>query len=105
MILLHLREMYLKLLSANFVWSRVTLNRGLFPTDGSSTSVSLMTTLPFSDLNYYRASHSTKNISSLLDLVILVFGFSGELGLYGCIWRLQRKHHSFKIFMQVAQDL
>ena len=66
-------------LSANFVWSRVTLNRGLFPTDGSSTSVSLMTTLPFSDLNYYRASIQQKTYQPL-GFGNLVFGFSGELG-------------------------
>ncbi len=65
--------------SANFVWSRVTLNRGLFPTDGSSTSVSLMTTLPFSDLNYYRASIQQKTYKPL-GFGNLVFGFSGELG-------------------------
>jgi len=66
-------------ISANFVWSRVTLNRGLFPTDGSSTSVSLMTTLPFSDLNYYRASIQQKTYQPL-GFGNLVFGFSGELG-------------------------
>ena len=65
--------------SANFVWSRVTLNRGLFQTDGSSTSVSLMTTLPFSDLNYYRASIQQKTYQPL-GFGNLVFGFSGELG-------------------------
>ncbi len=65
--------------SANFVWSRVTLNRGLFPTDGSSTSFSLMTTLPFSDLNYYRASIQQKTYQPL-GFGNLVFGFSGELG-------------------------
>ena len=45
MILLHQKVNVFETLSANFVWSRVTLNRGLFPTDGSSTSLSLMTTL------------------------------------------------------------
>ena len=43
-------------LSAQFSWQRVTLNRGLFPTAGSSTVFSLSTTVPGSDLNYYRAS-------------------------------------------------
>ena len=66
-------------LSANIVWSRVTLNRGLFPTNGSSTSISLMTTLPFSDLNYYRASLQQKTYKPL-GFGDLVFGFSGELG-------------------------
>ena len=66
-------------LSASLVWSRVTLNRGLFPTDGSSTSVSLMSTLPFSDLNYYKASIQQKTYQPL-GFANLVFGFSGELG-------------------------
>ena len=41
-------------LSAGVSWQRVTLNRGLFPTDGSSTALSLSATIPGSDINYYR---------------------------------------------------
>ena len=43
-------------LKAQAVWSRITLNRGLFPTAGSSTVISLSTTVPGSDLSYYRSS-------------------------------------------------
>ena len=35
-------------------WQRVTLNRGMYPTDGASTAVSISATIPGSDLNYYR---------------------------------------------------
>ncbi len=35
-------------------WQRVTLNRGMYPTDGASTAISLSATVPGSDLNYYR---------------------------------------------------
>ena len=65
-------------LSAQFSWQRVTLNRGLFPTAGSSTVFSLSTTLPGSDLNYYRASVRQRYYRPLSPN--FVFGFHGELG-------------------------
>ena len=40
--------------SAQAVWSRITLNRGLFPTDGASTEALFLATLPLSDINYYK---------------------------------------------------
>ena len=66
-------------LSASFSWQRVTLNRGTFPTDGSSTSLSLLTTLPSSDLNYYRISLNQKYYERI-GASSLIFGFNGELG-------------------------
>ena len=65
-------------LSAQFSWQRVTLNRGLFPTAGSSTVFSLSTTLPGSDLNYYRTSVRQRYYRPLSPN--FVFGFHGELG-------------------------
>ncbi len=65
-------------LSAQFSWQRVTLNRGLFPTAGSSTVFSLSSTIPGSDLNYYRASVRQRFYRPLSQN--FVFGFSGELG-------------------------
>ena len=65
-------------LSAQFSWQRVTLNRGLFPTAGSSTVFSLSTTVPGSDLNYYRASVRQRYYRPLSPN--FVFGFHGELG-------------------------
>ena len=40
-----LKEVYLKL-SAQMSWQRITLNRGIFPTAGSSTVMSLSSTIP-----------------------------------------------------------
>ena len=65
-------------ISAQFSWQRVTLNRGLFPTAGSSTVFSLSSTIPGSDLNYYRASVRQRYYRPLSQN--FVFGFQGELG-------------------------
>ena len=65
-------------LSVQFSWQRVTLNRGLFPTAGSSTVISLSTTVPGSDLSYYRSSIRQRYFRPLSSN--FVFGFSGELG-------------------------
>jgi outer membrane protein insertion porin family len=65
-------------LSAQFTWQRVTLNRGLFPTAGSSTVISLSTTVPGSDLSYYRSSIRQRYYRPLSSN--FVFGFNGELG-------------------------
>ena len=37
-------------LTAQLSWQQVTLNRGLFPTDGASTVISFSSTIPGSDL-------------------------------------------------------
>jgi outer membrane protein insertion porin family len=59
-------------------WQRVTLNRGMYPTDGASTAVSISATIPGSDLNYYRINLRQKFYQPLgRDLV---FGFNGEIG-------------------------
>ena len=65
-------------LTAQLSWQRITLNRGTFPTDGSSTGLSLSTTLPGSDINYYRLNIRQKYYQPLA--TNLVFGFSGEIG-------------------------
>ena len=64
--------------SAQFSWQRVTLNRGLFPTAGSSTVFSMSSTIPGSDLNYYRVSVRQRYYRPLSQN--FVFGFHGELG-------------------------
>ena len=46
--------------SASVSWRRITLDRGLFPTNGSSNSISLSLTLPGSNLNYGRFTHDFK---------------------------------------------
>ena len=41
-------------------WSRVTVNRGMFPTDGSRQSLSLTATTPNSDLNYFKLNYDSR---------------------------------------------
>ena len=65
-------------LTAQLSWQRVTLNRGLFPTDGASTAISASSTIPGSDLNYYRLNIRQRYYQPLTQ--DLVFGFQGELG-------------------------
>ena len=65
-------------LSAQLSWQRVTLNRGLFPTDGASTVLSFSSTIPGSDLSYYRLNVRQRYYQPLTQN--LVFGFQGELG-------------------------
>lgn len=45
---------------ASISWSRVTLNRGLFPTDGSSQTAVLSATTPNSDVNYFRLRYDSR---------------------------------------------
>ena len=59
-------------------WQRVTLNRGLFPTDGSSTLVSLSSTIPGGDIDYTRFSIRQKFYQPLNQ--DFVFGFNIDLG-------------------------
>jgi len=65
-------------LTAQLSWQRVTLNRGLFPTDGASTVLSFSSTIPGSDLSYYRFNVRQRYYQPLTQ--DLVFGFQGELG-------------------------
>ena len=66
-------------LSLQAVWSRITLNRGTFPTDGASTNLMLMAALPFSDVQYARFNVQQKYYQPL-GFYDLVFGFNGEIG-------------------------
>ena len=59
-------------------WQRVTLNRGMYPTDGASTAISLSATVPGSDINYYRVNLRQKFYQPLGG--DFVFGFNGEIG-------------------------
>ena len=67
---------------AQAVWSRMTLNRGMFPTYGSSTDVMLQVTVPGSDLTYFKTNIKQKFYRPL-GFANLVFGFDGELGYLG----------------------
>ena len=66
-------------ISAQAVWSRITLNRGMFPTDGASTEALFLATLPLSDINYYKFNIRQKFYQPL-NIWDLVFGFQGEIG-------------------------
>ena len=66
-------------LKAQAVWSRITLNRGMFPTYGSSTDVMLQATIHGSDLTYYKTNIRQKFYRPI-GFANLVFGFTGELG-------------------------
>ncbi len=47
-------------LQASAAWSRVTLNRGLFPTAGSSQRASFSITTPNSDVNYFKTVYDAR---------------------------------------------
>ena len=47
-------------LTAQITYQKVTLNRGLFPTNGSSTVFSLSSTIPIGDIDYARANYRYK---------------------------------------------
>ena len=64
--------------SGSVSWSQVTLDRGIFPTNGMSNQISLSITLPGSNLNYGRFSHDLKLFRPLPRG--LIFGFRSKLG-------------------------
>ncbi|RUO77339.1 outer membrane protein assembly factor BamA [Idiomarina seosinensis] len=51
----------------NAGWRRVTLNRGRFPTSGSSQRASIELSAPFSDIQYFRANYDFKYYLPLTD--------------------------------------
>ena len=59
-------------------WQRITLNRGIFPTNGSSTVLSLSSTIPGGDIDYARLNIRQKLYRPINQN--LVFGFNIELG-------------------------
>ncbi|MDB2604530.1 outer membrane protein assembly factor BamA [Gammaproteobacteria bacterium] len=65
-------------LTSQISWQRVTLNRGMFPTDGSSTVVSFSSTIPGGDIDYARINIRQKFYQPIAD--DLVFGFNLDLG-------------------------
>lgn len=65
-------------LSLQASWQRITLNRGIFPTDGSSTILSLSSTIPGGDIDYARINIRQKYYQPISE--DLVFGFNLDLG-------------------------
>jgi len=63
-----------------FIWSKITLNRGLFPTAGQSQSLALQVAVPGSSLTYTKATYRHKYFIPIFD-GRFILGFRGELGL------------------------
>ena len=63
-----------------FIWSKITLNRGLFPTAGQSQSLALQVAIPGSSLTYTKASYRHKYFKPIAG-GRFVLGFRGEIGL------------------------
>ena len=63
-----------------FIWSKITLNRGLFPTAGQSQSFAFQVAVPGSSLTYTKATYRHKYFKPIFD-GRFVLGFRGELGL------------------------
>ena len=65
--------------SGSVSWARITLDRGLFPTNGSSNTISLSLTLPGSNLNYGRFVHDFKIFRPLP--LNLTLGYRSQIGI------------------------
>ena len=64
--------------SGQVSWSKVTLDRGLFPTNGSRNLISLSLTLPGSNINYGRFNHDFKIFRPLP--LGLIFAYKSKIG-------------------------
>ena len=64
-------------------WTRATLNRGMFPTDGTLNQIQLQTTLPGSTLNYFRIDYKNEYYQPLPIGEDLVFKASSRIGYTG----------------------
>ena len=62
-----------------FIWSKVPLNRGLFPTAGQSQSFALQVAVPGSSLTYSKLTYRHKYFKPIFD-GRFVLGFRGEIG-------------------------
>ena len=63
-----------------FIWSKITLNRGLFPTAGQSQSLAIQVAIPGSSLTYTKATYRHKYFKPISG-GRFVLGFRGEIGL------------------------
>ena len=59
-------------------WTRATLNRGIFPTDGTLNQVSVQTTVPGSSLNYFRLDYKNEFYQPINDE--LIFKVASRIG-------------------------
>ena len=68
-----------EVLKTQFIWSKVTLNRGLFPTAGQSQSFALQLAIPGSSITYAKATYRHKYFKPIFG-GNLVLGLRGEIG-------------------------
>jgi outer membrane protein insertion porin family len=69
-----------EVLKSQIVWSRVTLNRGLFPTAGQSQTFGFQVTVPGSSLTYARATYRHRYYKPIFG-GNFVIGLRGEIGV------------------------
>jgi len=68
-----------EVLKSQFIWSKVTLNRGLFPTAGESQSFALQLAIPGSSITYAKATYRHKYFKPIFGGNIIL-GLRGEIG-------------------------
>ena len=66
-------------LKSQIVWSKVTLNRGIFPTAGTSQSVGFELAVPGSSITYARATYRTRYYRPIFGGKFIL-GLRGEIG-------------------------
>ena len=69
-----------EVLKSQFIWSKVSLNRGLFPTAGQSQAFALQLAIPGSSLTYTKATYRHKYFKPIFG-GNLILGLRGELGI------------------------
>jgi outer membrane protein insertion porin family len=68
-----------EVLKSQFIWSKVSLNRGLFPTAGQSQSFALQLAIPGSSITYAKATYRHKYFKPIFG-GNLILGLRGEIG-------------------------
>jgi outer membrane protein insertion porin family len=69
-----------EVLKSQFIWSKVSLNRGLFPTAGQSQAFALQLAIPGSSITYAKATYRHKYFKPLFGGKI-IFSVRGEIGI------------------------
>ena len=69
-----------EVLKSQFIWSKISLNRGLFPTAGQSQAFALQLAIPGSSLTYAKATYRHKYFKPIFGGNI-IFGLRGEIGV------------------------
>ena len=70
----------MKSLKSQFIWSKISLNRGLFPTAGQSQAFAFQLAIPGSSLTYAKATYKHKYFKPIFGGNI-IFGLRGEIGV------------------------